>query len=338
MANKTTANFIGIGDDYSSTSGIWTLTEAKERSLSPAHPKWGGAQAIDVDFLLIAGGGGGSNDNHNDSRAGGGGAGGYITSYGAAGSGGAGSNPISSISYSLVQTSPNLTVTIGAGGNADTNGSDSVFSGRDKDNTQFLHTAVGGGKGGGGYNGSTGGSGGGNGFTYRGTAPFALGSSTPTAGTTNQGTAGGGTYGTDPVALNEYLCSATSNTYWCGAATQTHGAGGGGGAGSAASNGTSNGGAGQTSGITGTDVVRAGGGYGIGASNTAGTAGSGQTEAGGGGNAVNSGQNGTLIIRYPSSYDVSFNSSQLTGTTVTDGTHKVTTFTAGSSTISFTAA
>jgi hypothetical protein len=334
MANKLTANFIGVGDDYDNTSGIWTTTEARERGANPDHPSWGGFQIIQFDFLLIAGGGGGGGGNNTSGRDAGGGAGGYITSYGSSGSGGAGSDPVSSITYSKVQASPALSVTIGAGGGVDTNGSNSTFSGRDNLNVQFNYVAIGGGKGGGNSPaGSTGGSGGGNGHGMAGNFPV-VGSTSTVAGTANQGTAGSGTYGVTPQVMNDYFCANQGGNFWCGIADTGYGGGAGGGAGSAASN--SDGGNGQTSGITGSDVVRAGGGYGQGLVNATGTAGTGQSEAGGGGNAGSAGQNGTLILRYPASFTINFNSSQLTGTTTNDGISTYTIFTAGTGSISFT--
>ena len=56
MANKTTANFIGVNDDYSGTSGAWSITEARERLLSSVHGEnWGESGSFDLDFLVIGG-------------------------------------------------------------------------------------------------------------------------------------------------------------------------------------------------------------------------------------------------------------------------------------------
>ena len=71
-----------------------------------------------------------------------------------------------------------------------------------------------------------------------------------------------------------------------------------------------------------------------------GTSGTGASEAGGGGvngisGSANTGRNGTVILRYPNTLTISFSASDLTGSTATDGSDKVTTFTAGSGTVSW---
>ena len=167
--------------------------------------------SIQIDYLVIAGGGGGGGNN----RAGGGGAGGYIYKTGAG-----------------ITAGTVYTITVGAGGGAATNGSDSVFG---------SVTAIGGGRGGscdGSGSASTGGSGGGGG---------GLGTTTEAgaAGTSGQGNAGG-------------------HGYYTGA-TQRNGGGGGGSAatgGNASANTSGDGGNGTASSITGSSVTRAGGGGG----------------------------------------------------------------------------
>jgi hypothetical protein len=88
-----------------------------------------------------------------------------------------------------------------------------------------------------------------------------------------------------------------------------------------------------------------GGGTGYGSSATATTDADGDTNTGGGGggtsdNVINgtaragNGGSGIVILRYPNTHTVTIGSG-LTGTTATDGSDKVTTFTAGTGTISF---
>ena len=185
------------------------------------------AALSNVDYLVVAGGGGGGSGN----GGGGGGAGGYRSSVTGENSGG-GASAESKLSLA---SGTAYTVTVGAGGAVSTNGVNSVFA---------TITSTGGGTGGpGGSTGpAIGGSGGGVG---RDQGPAASGA----AGTASQGFAGGGVAGAD------------------------NGGGGGGGAGSVGQNGINDnnpvpgggrGGAGLSSSITGTAVLRAGGGGGAG--------------------------------------------------------------------------
>ena len=186
-----------------------------------------------VEYLVVAGGGGGGNSP--DRTGGGGGAGGVL----------------SSTTYP-VTAGNSYTVIVGAGGNANTQGSDSTFA---------TITAKGGGRGGQLNSVSTtGGSGGG---AYHNSADSGK------AGTAGQGSAGG-------------------NGYDSG--SQKFGAGGGGGQSAVGAAGTTNGGGnggnGYTSTISGSSVVYAGGGGGGwqnlgGASGTGGSGGTGGGGAGG---------------------------------------------------------
>ena len=112
-----------------------------------------------IEVLVVAGGGGGGNGNSSAMEAGGGGAGGLI------------------YRSNFYITAPNdISVTVGAGGAAATNGGNSIFSNL---------TAIGGGSGGIGDSlGSVGGSGGGGSYKTAGGA-----------GTTGQGNSGGGGFG-----------------------------------------------------------------------------------------------------------------------------------------------
>ena len=235
--------------------------------------------AGDVDYLVIAGGGGGNSPAYG----GAGGAGGYRNSYNSETSGGGG---LSETSLTLSATT--YSITVGAGGSEDAQGSDSIFS---------TVTSTGGGYGG--QPGGNGGSGGGGGHSNRDGG----------SGTANQGYAGGygGVYG---------------NRGQCGGGG---GAGSlGGGSADSPSYRSGDGGNGLASSITGSSVTRAGGGAGgsepangsypdaingiagsggggegefIGTSSS--TSGATNTGSGGGaGSQSNSGGSGIVIIRY----------------------------------------
>jgi hypothetical protein len=246
-------------------------------------------QSLTCDYLVVAGGGGGG----TNSQSGGGAGGGMRCTVGATGGTGSLETPLS------LATSA-YTVTVGAGGTAGANGSDSVFS---------TITSLGGGYGGAGAtpNGNTGGSGG-------GARWFATGG----AGNSNQGYAGG---------------NANSADF-----NNSRGGAGGGGAGAVggdyspatSSKGTpasaGNGGNGRATSISGTSTTYAGGGGGGGLfstdgwnttkgtggtggggngcqDSTTGTAGGTNTGGGGGGSALDvqsglAGGSGIVIVRY----------------------------------------
>lgn len=286
--------------------------------------EWFGAQAIEtpsrlitdstrVEYLVIGGGGGGGY-----STGGGGGAGGYVEG-------------VANISFNT-----NYTVVVGAGGtgatstNRSTNGRDSIFA-----------NATGFGGGGGSETGLTdrksafdGGSGGGGGWPISNVSGVA----------TQISPFDGIGYGNNAGAPNDLNYRGAGGG---GAGAPGDGAGSNGGAGGG-------GGAGRTSSITGSAVTRGGGGGAGAVFQTAGAGGSGGGGAGnasggtgtagtantgggggGGGNAANGGAGGSgvVILRYPKSYFLTI-SSGLTSSTATDGNFKVTTFTAGSGTIS----
>lgn len=275
---------------------------------------------FDINYLVVAGGGSGGSNS-----AGGGGAGGLRTSYGSTSGGGVSAES----SLSLV-ASANYTVTVGAGAAAVSYNNDGL---QGSNSTFSIVTSIGGG---GGHrydlNETSGGSGGGGNSTTGG------------SGTPGQGFNGG-------------INSSDNVSYTTG--------GGGGGAsavgGNASSSSGGNGGAGLSVSITGSAATYAGGGGGAGdsrSSRAGGTGGSGgggnggynganglsagssNTGGGGGGNGYSSGSSaaggsGVVILRYPNTRTISIGAG-LTGTTATDGTDKVTTFTAGTGTISFT--
>ena len=296
---------------YQDATEGWTATNI-ETNLPP----------LAVDYLVVGGGGGGGAGYY----AGGGGAGGYRTSYGDG-----------SVSALSLNVSTNYTVTVGAGGAAQ---SSQTTVGNSGNNSVFATITSAGGGGGGSRNeggaagpraGLAGGSGGGTAYGHAGGA-----GNTPSV-TPSQGNAGGQ--------------ASSGNSY-----------GSGGGGASAAGGGTntnSDGGAGTANSITGSSVTYAGGGagggwvphydtgtggtggggnggdYGTGAAATAGTANTGGGGGGGGGPSGSAesgaaGGSGVVILRYPNAYTIS----GLSGTTITSGTDKITTFT-NSGTITF---
>jgi len=273
-----------------------------------------------VDYLVVAGGGGGA--------IGGGGAGGLRTSW--PGGSGGGGNSESSLSLNIAT---NYNVAIGSGGSYGNNSSQASNGGNSSIAGSGLTTITSIGGGGGahapsaGSDGSIGGSGGGGGFgdtsaTYDGGL-----------GTANQGFRGG--------------------------SGSRLGGGGGAGAGSTGGNRSGNnggpGGNGLSLNISGTATYYAGGGGGVswnaynapGGSGGGGNGGSsastsGRTSGtantgGGGGGAWQTGDNGgsgVVIIRYPNTKTITAGAG-LTATTAAVGTDSVTTFTAGTGTITF---
>jgi hypothetical protein len=263
---------------------------------------------LTVHYLVVAGGGsGGSNSN-----SGGGGAGGYRTNYGG-----------TALSLNVAT---NYNVTVGGGAAATTS---SPWNGTVGSNSDFNNISATGGGGGSGQGGSSssGGSGGGGAYDTNGNSGNAGGYSPV------EGYAGGN-----------------------GQASGSHPGGGGGGASeSGNTDGAGYGGDGASNSITGSAVVYAGGGSGgvsagysiipggdggggAGSNNSAlGTSGTPNTGGGAGGGSGGygggAGGSGIVILRYPSGYTISGLSGHHTTTTV--GTDKVTSFTSGTGTISF---
>ena len=283
-----------------------------------------------VDYLVVAGGGAGAwaNSGSTFRAGGGGGAGGYRNSFNneISGGGGASENTFEAA------LATNYIVTVGGGAAAQTsshvvptnawNGSNSVF---------HSITSLGGGAGGfySGNPGIPGGSGGGGGGQSEG------GAQAGGLGETGQG----------------YNGASMSGSYGGPA-------GGGGGAGEAGNtDGGGAGGDGATSSITGTAVVRAGGGGGgasggsaggdggggnggnvgvglPGTANTGGGGGGGRNSSSSGLQSGGSGGSGIVILRYSNTKTLT-KTAGLTATTSTVGTDKVTIFTAGTGTITF---
>ena len=264
------------GGDIIMTDGTyWIHTFLSSGTFKPAT-------GLTCDYLVVAGGGSGGQSSNE--RGGGGGAGGLRSTVTATGGGGSLESALTLLSGT------SYTVTVGAGGASNSNGSDSVFS---------TITATGGGRGGFqvGGNPNVGGSGGGGRDN---------GSQSGAAGTANQGFAGGqgrtdgATYGNS---------------------------GGGGGAGGVGQQGNTSagstpsyqsGGVGVATSISGSSVTYAGGGGGGGdkvglAGTGGGNGGNGSTAptaatanlgGGGGGSSYTSGQpataggSGVVIVRY----------------------------------------
>ena len=262
--------------------------------------------SFQIEYLVIAGGGSGATGESSLRGGGGGGAGGYRSSFASETSGG------NSATESPLSLTGPFTLTIGAGGagtvsyGSGTPGSDSVFA---------SITSSGGGQGGpAGVSGGNGGSGGGSGDTQI---------SLTGSGTTGQGFRGG--YGEN------------SGSYGGGG-------GGGGGAGSVGSNGASSvggsGGSGLPSSITGSSIVRSPGGKGGNRSAGAGSAASANTGGGGGGGgganspqaAGGAGGSGIIVLKYPSYITLNPDVGHVYSTTLA-GEYKITTFTAGTGTV-----
>tara|TARA_A100000164_G_scaffold360137_1_gene373510 strand:+ start:1434 stop:2615 length:1182 start_codon:yes stop_codon:yes gene_type:complete len=269
-----------------------------------------------VNFLVVAGGGGvGRTDSY---YGGGGGAGGFRSS-----TDGRGGGQSSDTALQLDQ-STNYTVTVGAGGAEATSNSGSAAKGTTGSDSVFATITSKGGGGAGGNDatgdGKDGGSGGG-------------------AGGNDQDNTGGHAV-TSPV-VHGYDGGDDVGT------GNSVGGAGGGGAGSVGANvaGTAgaNGGAAKAATITGSTVYYAAGGGGkrgwTGSHGSAGSNAVGGANSGDGGNGANygnnaaNGQSGKVIVKYGNSYTLTIGAG-LTSSTATSGSYKITSFTAGTGTIS----
>ena len=294
------------------------------------------SNAVTVNYLVVAGGGGGGKNYSNNWSRGGGGAGGLRSTVTATGGGGTLESAL------IMDPSTNYTVTVGAGGAESNNGSNSVFS---------TITSTGGGAGaftsGNSDKGANGGSGGGNaaerepagGLGGTGTANQGYGGGGAGSGGATAGGGGGGA-GAAGVSGGNYIDvsnNAVGGNGGTGIAVSitgssvTYAGGGGGGAGysnsnngvSAGTGGAGGGGAGSyqgsVNGVAGTANRGGGGGGAMGGSN--------QTSGAGG--------SGVVILRYLTAQGTITIGAGLTGTTATDGSHKVTTITAGTGNVSW---
>jgi hypothetical protein len=304
---------------------------------------------LTVDYLVVAGGGGGGGD-----LSGGGGAGGLLTNYG--------STPVS------LSTSVNYTITVGAGGGGGVAGSarnTEATRGSDGFSSTFNTITTTGGGGGGVYgdvstsldDGRAGGSGGGAGSKSSSEASGGSGVSgqgndggtgfdNPYAGGGGGGAGGAGgnaASGTSPgvggvgLAINIISASnATTATVGEVSGSDVYFSGGGGGSDYEQDN-TGTGGSGGLGG---------GGTGGFGSSNPNGLGGNADPNTGGGGgggswNGVPTtgghGGSGVVILRYPSGYSITvgFGIIEASGSPFTESTDKVSVFTGGTGTITF---
>ena len=255
FAQHTTATLYGIGDVTASkfakaTGGLITYDSTYVYHTFTSSGVFTPNTALTVDYLVVAGGGPGGTGG----RGGGGGAGGYRTG-------------------TLSVTTGNKTVTVGAGGAGESNGSNSVFD---------SITSTGGGEGGNylNQNGSSGGSGGGGGGD----------TSTGGAGTSGQGNSGGngasfaggggggagaaGVIGSGTANGGDGLASSISGI------SVTYAGGGGGGSESKSGNGGAGGGGNYSQSVNNPGTVNTGGGGGAGV------------------NPSSSGGSGIVIVRY----------------------------------------
>jgi hypothetical protein len=314
----------GAGNTLTVTlTGTFPATDSLNTSLTLSGLTVTNPTPLTVSYLVVAGGGGGGASGSNGSGSGGGGAGGLLTNY--------------NVSVITLLASTDYPVVIGAGGTGGANpGAGGYIFGTNGFNSKFatIESTGGGGGASGTDTGKSGGSGGGAGYNGSGGS-----------GTSGQGFGGGSTTTSSPYAA-------------CGG-------GGAGAAGAGAPNNSTggNGGNGLQNNITGTNTYYAGGGGGGGGNNgsyTGGTGGLGgggngasvytdilpgtpNTGGGGGGSGADyslypngggnggNGGSGIVILRYPSSYIIS----GLTGTTITVGSDKVTSITAGTGNIQF---
>tara|TARA_R100001463_G_scaffold112028_2_gene167007 strand:+ start:7 stop:1578 length:1572 start_codon:yes stop_codon:yes gene_type:complete len=296
--SATTLNF-----DLRATAGGKNTTRNFNAIINPSP--------LALTYLIIAGGGAGGSAHTGGA---GGGAGGMLSGT---------TSLTSGINYT-VTVGAGATASIGSGDTNGANGNNSVLSG----SGLTTVTAIGGG-GGGAWN-------------------------TDTSGG-NGGSGGGSEYSGNPAGSGT---SGQGNNGGNGDGAPQYGAGGGGGAGSAGSAGSTssggNGGAGSSNSITGSAVTYAGGGgggtYAGGTNGTGGAGGGGNAGSagtnnlgGGGGGSIGvqnnttlggNGGSGVVIFSYPSSKTLTIGAG-LTSSTATVGNNKVTSFTAGTGTISF---
>ena len=243
---------------------------------------WGAVGGYLINYVVVAGGGGGGYN-----IGGGGGAGGFLASV---------FNPTIGTVYSI---------TVGAGGAANTQGSNSIFG---------SLTALGGGLGGGNAAGGNGGSGGGGGG---GSATVAGGTGTSLQGTTGATSSyvtyggGGGGGGIAPTGQTGGI---PASSFITGTATGYAGGGAGGGAsgGAVAYGGGGNGGGSGAAGSAGTANTGGGGGGG-----------------GGGGASGAAGGSGVVILSIPTAnYSGTYTGSP---TVTTSGSNTILKFTASGS-------
>ena len=290
---------------YSGTTKGWLVSSASNESAQ------GQFYALmdppfSSDYLVVGGGGGGQSASYGA----GGGAGGYRTSYND-----------SNVSALTFNPGTNYTITVGAGGGAGSNGGQSAIEGADITN---IYSA------GGGTAGQNGGSGGGvtSGTPGQGNTPNV----TPAQGHDGEsngslGGAGGGASEAGGTQLARRGGNGLENSI---TGTATYYAGGGGGGANTGPNFNQPfgqgglGGGGQSGTNTGSAPNTGGGG---GGGNWTGNSDPSQQSG-------KPGSSGIVVLRYPNTKTVAIGNG-LTGSTSTSGSDKITTFTAGTGTISF---
>ena len=339
-----------------------TTTSKVEFYNGSAWQQGGGIDAISVEYLVVAGGGGGGSgwNNYSNRPGGGGGAGGLLTNISGQSSGG---GTAASPALHLVKSQTYL-VTIGAGGikgpGAYATQPSAERGGAAGASSRFGTIHAFGGGGGNGRNGggstdefssgTSGGSGGGQhtgggdntkddgAQGYRG--GVGTSSNTDAGAGGGAGAVGNGVNGASPGGNGYGGIGATSTIITASEATtasvgevdgsNVYYAGGGGAGGNSGDSSIPDGGKGgggrgsSTNADNGTDgTVNTGGGGGGGASRSDGYGWDGSA-----------GGSGVVIIRYPNDSTATV-SAGLTSSTITQGSNKVTIFTAGTGTVSF---
>jgi len=256
-----------------------------------------------ADFLVLGGGGGSgaSGGSSRDNLGGGGGGGGLRTSFGSAsgGPGAGGGSPAEA--KTGIKTGTSYTVTVGAAGPSGVyNGSDGV-PGTNGANSVFSFITSLGGAGGAGRN---------------------------TAGLNGGCGSGGG------MSSNNWP-GGTGSAFQGFDGHQGGNLTSGGGGGTGANAGGTGGGSALSVSITGAAVNYGPGGSGGNQGDNAGTAPAANTGGGGMAGRFNGpAASGIVIVRYPNTYTITVGAG-LTSSTTTDGSDKITSFTAGSDTVSF---
>jgi len=313
----------------------------------------GGLSAFSIEYLIQAGGGGGGSG-----RIGTGTYSGEYYNGGGAGAGGLNSNVIGDNSGGISSaenpfamfTGYNYTVTVGAGGSGRSSGteakgypgSNSFFgdnqtsgggAGNGRGGGGSVDGGCGGGVGGGIYGGAVNvgidGEGKGGGYSVKsGSNNYTFGAGGGTGGdggNTNQNDSdnnpgGNGGVGTITTIITASEATTASVGEVSGSDVYFGGGGGAGNSGTGGLGGAGNGGSYQN---------------GAGTNATANTGGGGGGGAGGSvGGASGNGGSGVVILRYPGVYSITVGAG-LTSSTITQGSNKVTIFTAGTGTISF---
>lgn len=304
----------GFPEWYSEESGSWI--------------GFNQSPSFEVNYLVVAGGGSGGGGGGNTYAGGGGGAGGYRSSILGESSGG-GSSAETSLN---VLTDQSFAVTIGAGGSGGntgwTDGNNSVFGsitsiyGTKGGGTGVNVSGLTGGSGGGGSAGSAGASGtvsqgfsGGVGASGGGIEPGGGGGGAAQAGE-NANTDGSGYGGDGGLGIDSFVTGSSVG--------RAGGGGGGASSGGTAGSATDGAGAGGAANQNGTSASANTGGGGGGC----GYHGSGSSRSGG------NGGSGIVIVKYPLDKNISIGPG-LTASTSVVGSNKVTVFTAGTDSVTF---